>query len=161
MKSCDDGYPTCRKAEATGEWCKAECESAAKRPLAAAACSPSSDTPETERKVKRICGNWNNAGDRVQEFVLADFARKLERERDEARKTLRGETNLACERTRLLHDEMEKSWNLTQEVESLIKQRDEARATARDMRNQLENDSRARLIFPWENAEHIHPDKHQ
>ena len=41
MKSCDDGYPTCRKAEATGKWCKAECESAAKRPLAAAACSAS------------------------------------------------------------------------------------------------------------------------
>ena len=45
-----------------------------------------SDTPETDGKMKRICGNWNNAGDRVQDFVLADFARKLERERDEARK---------------------------------------------------------------------------
>jgi hypothetical protein len=45
-----------------------------------------SDTPETDGKKKRICGNWNNAGDRVQDFVLADFARKLERERDEARK---------------------------------------------------------------------------
>jgi hypothetical protein len=48
-------------------------------------CSPSSDTPETDVKMKRICGNWNNAGDRVQEFVLADVARKLERERNEAR----------------------------------------------------------------------------
>ena len=42
-----------------------------------------SDTPETDGKKKRICGNWNNAGDRVQDFVLADFARKLERERDQ------------------------------------------------------------------------------
>ena len=42
----------------------------------------STDTPETDQKVKRICGNWNNAGDRIQEFVLADVARKLERERD-------------------------------------------------------------------------------
>jgi hypothetical protein len=33
-------------------------------------------------KANRLCGNWNNAGDRVQEFVLADFARKMERERD-------------------------------------------------------------------------------
>ncbi len=48
-------------------------------------CSPSSDTPETNGKVKRICGNWNNAGDQVQEFVLADVARKLESERNEAR----------------------------------------------------------------------------
>ena len=47
-----------------------------------------SDTPETDGKKKRICGNWNNAGDRVQDFVLADFARKLERERDEARASL-------------------------------------------------------------------------
>ena len=74
-------------------------------------CSPSSDTPETDAKVKRICGNWNNAGDRVQEFVLADVARKLERERNEAR------------------------------------------LMARDMRNQLEKGSPARLIFPWENAQ--------
>ena len=47
-----------------------------------------SDTPETDGKKKRICGNWNNAGDRVQDFVLADFARKLERERDKAREDL-------------------------------------------------------------------------
>jgi len=43
-------------------------------------------------KAKRICGNWNNAGDRVEEFVLAELAarerlEKLEHERDEARKT--------------------------------------------------------------------------
>jgi hypothetical protein len=51
----------------------------------AADCSTSLLTLEMEHKVKRICGNWNNAGDRVQEFVLADFARKLASERDEAR----------------------------------------------------------------------------
>jgi chromosome segregation ATPase len=44
------------------------------------------DTPETDGKIKRICGNWNNAGDRVQDFVLADIARKLERERDHSRR---------------------------------------------------------------------------
>lgn len=43
-----------------------------------------SKTPETERKVKRICGNWTNEGDRVQEFVLADVARKMEIERNAA-----------------------------------------------------------------------------
>lgn len=26
MRSCPDGYPSCRKAEAEGEWCKGECE---------------------------------------------------------------------------------------------------------------------------------------
>ncbi len=31
-------------------------------------------------------------------------------------------------------------------------ERDEARAMARDMRNQLEKGSPARLLFPWENA---------
>ena len=82
----------------------------------AAACSPSLLTPETDKKIKRICGNWNNAGDRVQEFVLADFARQMERERNEAR------------------------------------------AMARDQRNQLEKDSRVRLIFPWENSELCRPD---
>jgi hypothetical protein len=54
---------------------KADCPSAP--------CSRSSDTPETDLKVKRICGNWNNAGDHIQEFVLADVARKLERERND------------------------------------------------------------------------------
>jgi hypothetical protein len=39
-----------------------------------------SDTPRTDVKIERICGNWNNAGDHVQKFVLADFARQLERE---------------------------------------------------------------------------------
>ena len=42
-------------------------------------------TPRTDVKIERICGNWNNAGDRVQEFVLADFARQLERELAETR----------------------------------------------------------------------------
>jgi len=94
----------------SGEITETPAKDKAERPLEAATCSPSSDTPETQTKVKRICGNWNHAGDHVQEFVLADVARKLERERNEAR------------------------------------------AMARDMRNQLKKDSRARLIFPWENA---------
>jgi hypothetical protein len=25
MRSCDDGYPSCRAAEGGGEWCKSEC----------------------------------------------------------------------------------------------------------------------------------------
>lgn len=25
MRVCNDGYPTCRNAEATGKWCKGEC----------------------------------------------------------------------------------------------------------------------------------------
>lgn len=29
MRSCDDGYPSCRSAEANGEWCKDECMAAA------------------------------------------------------------------------------------------------------------------------------------
>lgn len=28
VRNCDDGYPGCRHAEATGEWCKGECCSA-------------------------------------------------------------------------------------------------------------------------------------
>ena len=35
---------------------------------------------------------------------------------------------------------------------NLERERNEAREMARDMRNQLEKDSRARLIFPWENS---------
>ena len=26
MRSCDDGYPSCRHAEATREWCKGDCK---------------------------------------------------------------------------------------------------------------------------------------
>lgn len=26
IRQCPDGYPSCRKAEATGEWCRGECE---------------------------------------------------------------------------------------------------------------------------------------
>jgi len=39
-----------------------------------------------------------------------------------------------------------------EEIIRLERERDEARAMARDMRNQLEKNSKARLIFPWENA---------
>jgi hypothetical protein len=76
-----------------------------------------SDTPETDQN---LCTHHPNdplgwPRGRIAEFggehiVPADFARKLERERDEAR------------------------------------------AMARDMRNQLENGSPDRLIFPWENV---------
>ena len=26
LRQCPDGYPSCRKAEATGEWCVGQCE---------------------------------------------------------------------------------------------------------------------------------------
>lgn len=29
--SCDDGYPSCRQAEATGEWCVGECVASTKK----------------------------------------------------------------------------------------------------------------------------------
>jgi len=41
----------------------------------------------------------------------------------------------------------------TQFARKLERERNEARLMARDMRNQLEKGSPARLIFPWENAE--------
>lgn len=41
----------------------------------------------------------------------------------------------------------------TDHAQKLERERDEARAMARDMRNQIERDSRARLIFPWENVQ--------
>lgn len=37
-----------------------------------------------------------------------------------------------------------------QTMEKLERERNEARAMARDQRNQLENISTARLFFPWE-----------
>jgi hypothetical protein len=48
--------------------------------------------------------------------------------------------------------------NLMEHARKLERERDEARAMARDMRNQIENGSPARLFFPWENAEHIRDD---
>jgi hypothetical protein len=29
MRSCDDGYPGCRQAEATGKWCTGKCKATA------------------------------------------------------------------------------------------------------------------------------------
>jgi hypothetical protein len=43
-------------------------------------------------------------------------------------------------------------WRMVELTRTLEVERDEARAMARDMRNQLENGSPARLLFPWENA---------
>ena len=34
MRSCDDGYPSCRHAEAKGEWCNDICLAAARKELA-------------------------------------------------------------------------------------------------------------------------------
>ena len=31
MKQCDDGYMSCRKAEATGEWCADKCAASSER----------------------------------------------------------------------------------------------------------------------------------
>ena len=33
MKTCDDGYPGCRYAEASGKWCKSECEAELRKEL--------------------------------------------------------------------------------------------------------------------------------
>jgi hypothetical protein len=47
---------------------------------------------------------------------------------------------------------------LLSHARKLERERDDARAMARDMRNQLENGSPARLLFPWENANVDLPD---
>jgi hypothetical protein len=46
---------------------------------------------------------------------------------------------------------------LLSHARKLERERDDARAMARDMRNQLENGSTARLLFPWENADVLAP----
>ena len=46
---------------------------------------PKGGTPETDDEAIRHCANWANHGDHVREIVFADFARNLERQRDEAR----------------------------------------------------------------------------
>ena len=35
MRSCDDGYPGCRHAEATGKWCAGSCRTELQKELAA------------------------------------------------------------------------------------------------------------------------------
>jgi len=35
MRSCDDGYPGCRHAEATGRWCAGECRTELQKELTA------------------------------------------------------------------------------------------------------------------------------
>lgn len=46
---------------------------------------PKGGTPETDDEAIRHCANWSNCGDHVREIVFADFARTLERQRNEAR----------------------------------------------------------------------------
>ena len=45
---------------------------------------PLSDTPETDSN-KKICGSFNRG---THEYVSVEFSRKLEKERDEARREL-------------------------------------------------------------------------
>ncbi len=76
-----------------------------------------SDTPETDAQADKIFGNHSCA------TVLADFARKLERERNEARHEIEGWKN---------------KWNIAVEMAARAEnERDEAR---------YESDAQARLL---------------
>ena len=33
MRGCDDGYPSCRHAETTGEWCKSDCRASIQKEI--------------------------------------------------------------------------------------------------------------------------------
>lgn len=44
-------------------------------------------TPRTASEIKWISGNWENRGDHQRPFVTADFARILERELADCRRT--------------------------------------------------------------------------
>lgn len=58
-----------------------KCESAAKRPSGAAACSPSSLTPETDALADELYAR----GIKVSEIRMLEHARKMEKERNMAR----------------------------------------------------------------------------
>jgi hypothetical protein len=94
-----------------------------------------SDTPETDSKTNATFGNHSCA------TVLADFARKLERERDEARHEIEGWSN---------------KWNIAVEMAARAEiERDEARELAHRYRSLyyakigIENSA---SWFPWENV---------
>ena len=51
MKTCTDGYPGCRVAEATGKWCAGQCEAMTEtRPSPAQQAKP----PQQERAPNRF-----------------------------------------------------------------------------------------------------------
>lgn len=68
----------------------------------------------------------------------ADLARMLWSERDEARETLKSESRIACERTRLLHEEMQKKSDLSEQLTA-------ERALVDHLTEAYDNDTQAEL----------------
>jgi hypothetical protein len=64
-----------------------------------------SDTPETDGQLASVAHEPRDVAVRK----LAAALRGMERQRDKLKDTLKSETNIASERTRLLHDEIEKN----------------------------------------------------
>ena len=77
-----------------------------------------SDTPETDAQ---------GFGDGRHPYVATDFARKLERERDEARKDLEFRRDLYKVQEGYLEEAREKAERYRLEANSFMLQRDEAR----------------------------------
>jgi hypothetical protein len=83
----------------------------------------------------------------------------LERDRDEWKEEAElreKKSDVWKHEAEILREELKKADDaIESNIETFLdlrEERDEARAIARDMRNQLENGSPARLLFPWENA---------
>jgi len=142
-----------------------------------------SNTPETDQNLcishhpNDLLG-WPRG--RIAEFggehiVPADFARRLERERDEwqlcalMKMAVKKLACMWCEEivhaptgyepgTPLSEDQRGQAYRehvaicTAHPIREVERERDEARAMARDMRNQVEKGSTARLLFPWENT---------
>jgi hypothetical protein len=93
------------------------------------------DTPRTDAEA---FPDFENGGD----VVLAEFARTIERELTAAKQEIE---RLDVSGIHSCHD------NCQRHVCTLKRERD-ALAIARDQRNQLDKESPARLIFPWEST---------
>ena len=103
-----------------------------------------SDTPETDAFIRGL-NHWVKTA-----YTLENFARKLERERDEA------ERGRVMKHDRLTSAEVELSFS-KQALADLTRERDEARRIAEDWREDariasgvLHGSAQATEKFPWE-----------
>jgi hypothetical protein len=96
------------------------------------------DTPRTDREAE-----INASGSDWDDFLHADFARDLERELAEAKREIE---RLDVAGIHTCHADCPRY------ACALKRERDQARAAACDQRKQLDKESPARLIFPWEST---------
>jgi len=89
VRSCDDGYPSCRQAEAGGEWCEGKCKAVRRDPR---------DNPQPGDEVRQYSGPTLRVTYRDDDTVAWQTWKRDGWMSDNAW-TLRGWTEVVCNRS--------------------------------------------------------------